>query len=127
MEQTVMILVDTNILIEIYRSNKKIIDVIKEIGQENITVSDITCAELYFGARNKHELNSISKDLTKLTVIPINQEISETAVSLVKKFALSHKLSIPDPLIAATAIIHGLPLFTLNKKDFSYLPDLQLT
>lgn len=63
MEQTVMILVDTNILIEIYRSNKKIIDVIKEIGQENITVSDI----------------------------------------------------------------NGLPLFTLNKKDFSYLSDLQLT
>jgi tRNA(fMet)-specific endonuclease VapC len=43
-----MILADTNILIEIYRSNNKIIDAMKEIGQENITVSDITCAELYF-------------------------------------------------------------------------------
>jgi len=34
-----MILVDTNILIEIYRSNNKIIESIKEIGQENIIVS----------------------------------------------------------------------------------------
>ena len=48
-----MILVDTNILIEIYRDNQLIIDSVRSIGQENIAVSVITNAELMYGARNK--------------------------------------------------------------------------
>lgn len=51
-----MILCDTNILIEIYKGNTFIIDTVKKIGQEKIAVSDVTTAELYFGARNKEEL-----------------------------------------------------------------------
>jgi tRNA(fMet)-specific endonuclease VapC len=54
-----MILIDTNILIEIYKNNASIIDIVKEIGQNNIAISDITCAELFYGARNKRELQVI--------------------------------------------------------------------
>jgi tRNA(fMet)-specific endonuclease VapC len=57
-----MILCDTNILIEIYRNNTQIIEVVKRIGQENIAVSDVTCAELLYGARNKKEIQAIRKD-----------------------------------------------------------------
>jgi len=66
-----MILIDTNILIEIYRNNSIIIEAVKKIGQDNIAVSDITCAELYFGARNKSELQVLAKDLKKLEIIHI--------------------------------------------------------
>nr|WP_281496840.1 type II toxin-antitoxin system VapC family toxin [Ornithinimicrobium sp. F0845] len=31
-----------------------------------------------------------------------------------------------DALIAATAIAHGLPLFTCNPRDFEWIPELQL-
>jgi len=48
-----MILIDTNILIEIYRNNTSIIETVKKIGQDNIAISDITCAEMFYGARNK--------------------------------------------------------------------------
>ena len=58
-----MILCDTNIFIEIYRNNPDIIKAIKAIGQHQISVSHVTCAELYFGARNKRELQAIEKDL----------------------------------------------------------------
>jgi len=37
-----MILIDTNILIEIYKNNNLIIEIVKQIGQDNISVSDIT-------------------------------------------------------------------------------------
>ena len=56
-----MILCDTNILIEIYRANAKIIESVKKIGQENIAVSDVTCAELLFGARNKKSFKPFAK------------------------------------------------------------------
>ena len=121
-----MILCDTNILIEIYRSNAKIIEVVKQIGQENIAVSDVTCAELLYGARDKKELQIIRKDLNKLTVLPIQSFVSKLAVELVEKYALSHKLSLPDALIASTAIIHNIELYTLNIKDFRFLEDVKL-
>jgi len=87
-----MILIDTNILIEIYRNNLTVIETVKGIGQSNVAVSDVTSAELFFGARNKKELQIISKDLSKLSVLHIQSEISEKSVELVKDYALSHKL-----------------------------------
>ena len=41
-------------------------------------------------------------------------------------YALSHKPGIPDILIAATALDHDLSLFTLNVKDFRYIPELNI-
>lgn len=116
-----MILCDTNILIEIYKGNFDIIQTVKSIGQHNIAISHVTCAELLYGARDKKELQTIRKDLNKLSVIPIHTEISNMAVELVEKYALSHKLSLPDALIASTAIIHNIELYTLNTKDFRFL------
>jgi tRNA(fMet)-specific endonuclease VapC len=110
MEQKQMILCDTNIFIEIYRDNLDIIQAVKAIGQHNIAVSDVTCAELLYGARNKKELQAIRKDLNKVTVLPIETSISTLAVELIEKYALSHKLSLPDALIATTSIIHNIEL-----------------
>jgi predicted nucleic acid-binding protein len=42
------------------------------------------------------------------------------------KYCLSHKLGLADALIAATAIIHNLELYTLNVKDFVFIPQLRL-
>ncbi len=81
---------------------------------------------MYFGARNKNELQIIAKDLKKLEVLHIQIEVSKKAVELVEKYALSHKLTIPDALIAATAIYYNLPLYTLNLKDFVFIDGIQL-
>lgn len=33
---------------------------------------------------------------------------------------------LPDALIAATALVHNLELYTLNAKDFRFISNLQL-
>jgi predicted nucleic acid-binding protein len=121
-----MILCDTNILIEAYRNNILISGIIRSIGSENLAVSDVTCIELFYGAKNKHELYSISNDLSNWNVLPIQLEISAMAVKLVEKYCLSHKLSLGDAFIASTAIYHHLELYTLNVKDFVFIPNLKL-
>lgn len=121
-----MILCDTNIFIEIYRGNEAIIEIFKNIGQQNAAISDVSCAELLFGARNKKELQAIRNDIDSLIVMPIETSISVLSVSLVEKYSLSHKLSLPDALIAATAIFHNIPLYTLNTKDFKFIPKIKL-
>ena len=121
-----MLLCDTNIFIEIYRKNTIIFDELKKIGQNNIAVSDITRSELFYGAINKVELKMICNDLDKLFTLHINEKISQMAADLVKKYCLSHKLDVEDALIAATAIYYNIELFTLNTKDFIFVPNLKL-
>ena len=43
-----------------------------------------------------------------------------------ERYCLSHKLAIPDALIAATALVNDMSLYTLNLKDFRFIERLNL-
>ncbi|MFH1051483.1 MAG: PIN domain-containing protein [bacterium] len=62
----------------------------------------------------------------EIKLIPIDNEINNKFIELMNQYSLSHKLSIPDSIIAATAIINNVRLFTLNLKDFKFISDLEL-
>jgi tRNA(fMet)-specific endonuclease VapC len=121
-----MILCDTNILIEFYKNNPNIVQELRRIGSSNLAISVITKAELYYGAINKPELNQIKKHLDLISNIPLTQVISAQFIQLMTDYSLSHKLTIPDALIAATAITQDLELYTLNIKDFRFIKDLKI-
>jgi len=78
------------------------------------------------GARNKQEIQIIRKQLDNYSQPLITDDISKIFVELFQQYSLSHKPSVPDTLIAATALYYDLPLLTINKKDFVYFPDLKL-
>ncbi len=126
MENSKLVLCDTDIIIEFYKDNQVISEALQQIKVENIAISSITAAELIYGALNKKELKQICKDIDSLKVISINQVINLKFIELMKKYSLSHKLKIPDSLIAATAIENNIKLFTLNKKDFTFIDGLEL-
>lgn len=121
-----MILCDTNILIEFYKNNPQIAAELRQIGFEEIAISVVTQAELYFGALNRKELDEIRRHLSLISQLPVSEGISRQFIMLMETYSLSHKLSIPDALIAATAIEYGLPLYTLNVRDFRFIQNLQL-
>ena len=121
-----MILCDTNILIEFYKNTSQTIEELRQIGAGQLAISVITQAELYHGALNKAELQKIKKHLALLHQFPIDASISDTFIQLMETYSLSHKLSIPDALIAATALTHEVELYTLNRKDYQFIPDLKL-
>ncbi len=121
-----MILCDTNILIEFYKGNSEIVQELQNVGLSNLSISTITAGELYFGSRDKRELEQIKKNLALLNQIPLDADISERFLTLLEEYALSHRLSVPDALIAATAISQNIPLYTLNLKDFRFISNLQI-
>jgi len=43
-----------------------------------------------------------------------------------ESYALTHKLGLPDALIAATALVHDLELYTLNTRDFRFIAKIKL-
>lgn len=121
-----MIILDTNILIEVFKGNPEIITNVQAAGTINIALSSITAMELYYGAVNRLELQRIKKHLGMFTIVHVSTTISETATKLIERYAKSHNLQIPDALIAATALDTQSELMTLNIKDFRYISGLSL-
>ncbi len=120
-----MILLDTNILIEIFKGNEIIANKLDQLD-ESFIISSITQMELYYGAFNKREMQLLDKFLNSFLIIQIDNEISVNAVNLIKKYSKSHNLNIPDALIASTALVKNVSLFTLNVRDFKYIENLKL-
>ncbi|MBF0240469.1 MAG: type II toxin-antitoxin system VapC family toxin [SAR324 cluster bacterium] len=121
-----MIICDTNILIEFYKENDSIIHELKRLGTKELGISAVSQAELYFGAINKTEFRQIKRHLSMIQIFPISVEISNKFIQLMEKYSLSHKLSLPDALIASTSIIKDLELYTLNVRDFQFIEGLKL-
>ncbi|SHJ30498.1 hypothetical protein SAMN02745146_2830 [Hymenobacter daecheongensis DSM 21074] len=52
--------------------------------------------------------------------------IDEPAIQQTILLRQQHRIKLPDAIIAATALAHGLPLLTRNTSDFSAVPGLQV-
>jgi len=120
------VLCDSNIFIEIFRNRSDMEVILNDIGFDNIMISDVVKAEIFFGAKDKRELQVIKKYLNDYTSLTIQPEISKMAVDFVENYCLSQKLNLPDALIAATAIYYDIELFALNIKDFKFIPGIKL-
>jgi predicted nucleic acid-binding protein len=120
-----IIIVDTNVLIDYLNGNKEVASIL--VHPQNFAfISCITKAELQQGAASKVHLNKINRVIEPFPIVEIDFATSETFSSIFEKYFLSNRCSIPDMLIASTALRFDIELFTFNTKDFSYIPKLSL-
>ncbi len=125
MEQRNGIIIDTDILIKIYRGSDHHKDILENLAPI-FTISCITEMELLVGCKNKLMQHNIENNLQSFEILPINEQIISITKELIKKYSFSHKISIPDNLIAATSIPHSLKLYTDNLKHFTFIEELIL-
>ncbi|GAB4436588.1 MAG: hypothetical protein OHK0011_19700 [Turneriella sp.] len=121
-----MILIDTDVMVEFLKGSSKTAAELEEIGANKIAISAVTKMELLVGAANAREVNQIEKSLAAILEISISESISAKAIELIKKYAKSHGLKIPDGIIAATAMDQSIDLFTYNVRDFKFIEGLTL-
>lgn len=119
-----IVFVDTNIVIEYIRDSKEIVECLD--GYDTVYINDVVIMELYQGARDKRELNFIKKKILEFEVLNMSQEIVSLGRDILDRYTLSHNTKIMDALIASTAIMYDIDLYTLNKKDFRYLKQIRL-
>lgn len=125
MGQKPKILVDTDVLIKVYRGNlfyKHILDKEKNI----LTISSVTYLELLFGLKTRRRVIDLNKQMKAYQLIHISETISIKALEIVSKYIISNSIKAADSLIAATVLINNLKLLTDNKKDFSFIEGLRL-
>jgi predicted nucleic acid-binding protein len=114
------VLVDTDILIEVLRGRRPEVtrlwsDTVSEEGA--LFYSPVTLAEIRHGMRG-HERESTERVLSSMLSVPIEIEIGARAGDYLRSFHASHSLELGDALIAATASVHQLALWTQNRKHF---------
>jgi predicted nucleic acid-binding protein len=121
-----IVLLDTNVLIEIIRKNTGIIQKCDSIGPARLTMTSISRCEFLMGSRNRETLDQNKRFLSKFRLLRMNQAIDEIFDRLIETYYLEFQPGIPDMIIAATALYHDIELYTLNKKDFRFIPGIKL-
>lgn len=127
-------LIDTSILIRLERQSLSFDDLLQEHGTEEAGISVITAAELLHGvhradtpSRRLKRNNLIEGIFEKISVYPIEMDIarkySEIWAQLQGK---GINLGTHDLLIGCTALGLEFTLLTVDKKDFSRIPGLQV-
>jgi tRNA(fMet)-specific endonuclease VapC len=121
-----VVLLDTCILINLQRGNVDVLRKVYEFGQDNIFITPVVIAEFFRGARNKEEFEKCRKLVSKFRIVSLDQNVVNVFSRLYEQYAISHRPSVPDMLIASTAIAYKITLFTHNRKDFQFIPDIDL-
>ena len=123
-------LLDTNICIHFFRGKFNLNKKIKEVKLENCAISEITLAELIFGAENSsnpkknYELIDIFSEQIK--ILPIFNSINIYAKEKVKLRKNGTMISDFDLLIGSTAISNELIMVTENVKEFERISDIKI-
>ena len=114
------VLLDTDVVIEIQRGRDPQIGAkwaSLVISGTIILYSPVVAAETWAGARPQDYL-LVQSFFDSLICLPADYETGMLAGELLRKYARSHSLEIPDALIAAAAIQHKAALWTRNRKHY---------
>jgi len=114
------ILVDSDILIEVSRARDDVILARwKDLSQSvnPLLCSPVTVAEVWHGARPL-EHAALSELFEAIDCVPIDLRIGQRAGDYLRQYAKSHHVELGDALIAATAAVHKLDLWTRNRRHY---------
>ena len=115
-------LVDTDVLIDYLRGVPAAVDAL--LALDEVSVSVVSVAELFAGFRGAREQADIGRLLAECQVLPVTEDVAREAGLLKKKYFASHSVQLPDAMIAATALVYGLALVTLNVKHYPMVAGL---
>ena len=125
-----MYLLDTNICIELLKGNRNVRSRIEEAGPRNCYISEITVAELYYGAykgersfEKRQDIRFLLELFDLLPIAPCLAVYGEIKTLLERR---GERLDEFDLLIGASALEAGLCLVTNNTKHLSRIPGINL-
>lgn len=115
-------LLDSNTCIHFFRGKFGVIDKLNSVGLKNCAISEITLAELVFGAENSDnpEKNHgiVEQFINQLTILPIFDSIRLYSKEKSRLRKEGKMISDFDLLIGCTAVEKELIMVTENVREF---------
>jgi hypothetical protein len=116
-----MNLLDSNIVIAIASSDDAAVNGLVLEGTYSVSV--ITRIEvLGYHLLTEEDKTDLMEFLAGARELALDDAVAQTAVRLRQQ----RRMGLGDSIIAATALVHGLPLVTRNTEDFKHLENLKL-
>lgn len=119
-----MILLDSDVMIDILRNYAPVIAWLKSISSEEIALPGFVAMELLQGCANKTELTKVQKILQNFEIIWPMPEACAEALNVFAEGYLSQGLGLLDTLIGQTAVSLNVPFHAFNTKHYLTIPNL---
>ena len=122
-------LLDTNICIFFLQGKYGVKEKIQEAGRKNCYISEITIAELLYGAaysnseKYRHDVEIL---LESLTVVPIYDSLPTYATTKAYLRREGQMIEEFDMLIGSSAVHHGYVMVTENVDHFKRIPGIEI-
>jgi predicted nucleic acid-binding protein len=120
------ILLDSDVIIACLRGYEPVAGVVLDLlkNGHNLLWTPVSIAEIFKGLR-KAETAQVEKLFLLLETLPISESIGMQAGHYLQRYSKSHSVELGDALIAASACVSKLSLWTLNKKHYP-MPEIRL-
>lgn len=122
-----MIHLDTSVLVEALAGSRRLAPALEALllREERPSFSSLVLYEWLRGPRRPAELEAERRLFDRSLVVPFGVAEAETAARLCRVVRRARDREV-DLAIAACAIAHQAPLWTLNRDDFADIPDITL-
>lgn len=116
-------ILDSNIVIYAFQPEYRDSSLEKFLLQGEFSVSNVTRLEVMGYWRNSDdEFKRFELFFEAIHILAVSSEIIDRAIQLRRQ----RSMGLGDAMIAATALIHQLPLVTHNTRDFQWIAELEL-
>jgi len=128
------VLIDTSVLIASERGKISLATLLATRREEDCFISAITASELLHGVHRSSDTavrtrRSVLVDLVldSLPILPVDLSIARVHAQLWAELAQrGTPIGTHDLWLAASAVTHGLPIATLNVREFERVPGLKV-
>lgn len=118
-----MYLIDTDILIDFFKAKYQLDRKFKSVGLQNCYVSEITIAEITYGALKSSnvskELKNVDKVKSSFKILPITDVLELYSQERLRLERSGTRIPDFDLLIGVTSAVNNLVLVTGNEKHLS--------
>ena len=120
-----MILLDTDIAVDLLRRVPAAIAWLSAHRNDDIYLPGYAAMELLQGCANKRELTVVQDFIRPFPLLWPPPDIADQALLVFADGHLSHNLGLLDALIGQLAVSLNSPLHTFNQKHFAAVPGLK--
>ena len=123
-------LVDTSVLIALFRKSEEARIALDTLVANDTYICDVTFLEILTGCFTVEKREYALRSLDAFGLLKNNEKVSDKSMQLMKRYCIQRMgqpiLRPADCLIAAFALCHKMELLTFNKKDFDFIQDISI-